>query len=86
MIPQLSRGLYKHDGTLIEMKDYFLKSPHGFFIHPRAVEIHKIPYELPINKSNNLEILELLKTFMADVLRCNTLIAHNCRCDLKILK
>ena len=31
LILQLSRGLYKHDGTLIEMKDYFLNPPHEFF-------------------------------------------------------
>ena len=38
-----------------------------------------------INKPNNLEIVELLKTFMADVLRCKTLIAHNIKCDVRTL-
>ena len=31
-ILQLSWGLYKHDGTLIEMKDYFLKPNHEIYI------------------------------------------------------
>ena len=85
LILQLSWGLYKHDGTLIEMKDYFLKPPHEFFIHPRAIEIHKITYELLLMNPNSLEILELLKTFMADVLRCETLIAQNIKGDLRTL-
>jgi DNA polymerase-3 subunit epsilon len=85
LILQLSWGLYKHDGTLIEMKDYFLNPAHELFIHPRAVEIHKISYSLLITKPNSLEISELLNTFMADVLKCETLISHNIKCDLKTL-
>ena len=85
LILQLSWGLYKHDGTLIEMKDYFLKPTHEFFINERAIQIHKISYEILITKPNSLEILELLKTFIADVLICKTLIAHNIKSDLKTL-
>ena len=35
---QLSWGLYQHDGTLIQMKDYYLKPDGDIYIHPRASE------------------------------------------------
>ena len=50
LILQLSWGIYKRDGTLIEMKDYFLRPDHEIFIHPRAIEIHKITYEALLQK------------------------------------
>ena len=84
-ILQLSRGLYKRDGTLIEMGDYFLKPDHEIYIHPRAIEIHKISYEALLQKPNTLDISELLTNFTADVSRCGTLVAHSMTSDLKTL-
>ena len=84
-ILQLSWGLYKRDGTLIEMKDYFLKPNNIMYIHPRAIEKHKITYEALLQKPNTLEISELLTKFTADALRCQTLVAHNMKSDLNTL-
>ena len=84
-ILQLSWGLYKRDGNLIETKDYFLKISKHIFIHPRAIEKHKITCEVLLQKTNTLELTELLKQFTTDVSRCETLVAHNVKCDLKTL-
>ena len=84
-ILQLSWGLYKRDGTLIEMHDYFLKPDGHIYIHPRATEKHKITYEILIQKPNTLPIQELLTKFMADVSRCEKLVAHNMKSDSKTI-
>ena len=76
-ILQLSWGLYKRDGTLIEMKDYFLRPDHEIFIHPRAIEIYKIPYEALLQKPNTLDFSELSEKIMKDASRCDILVAHN---------
>ena len=82
---QLSWGLYKNDGTLIKMNDYFLKPDAPIYIHPRATYVHKITYEALLQKPNSLSITELLTRFMADVSRCKTLVAHNIKSDVKTL-
>ena len=82
---QLSWGLYHRDGTLIDMQDYFLKPNGQMFILPRAIDKHKITYEVLLQKTSTLEITELLTKFMADVSRCETLVAHNMKSDLKTL-
>ena len=67
------------------MNDCFLKPNGRIFIHPRAIEKHKIDYEALLQKTNTLEITELLTKFVADVSRCETLVAHNMKGDLKTL-
>ena len=54
-------------------------------MHPRAFEKHKISYEALLLKPNTLGISELLTNFTADVSRCETLVAHNIKRDLKTL-
>ena len=85
VILQLSWGLYTRDGTLIEIKDYFLKPNKKIFIHPRAIEKHHITYDVLLQKPNTLDITDLLTKFMEDASRCGTLVAHNMKGDLATL-
>ena len=82
---QLSWGLYQRDGTLIKMKDYYLKPEGEIYIHPRASEITGITFETLLQKENVLPIQALLKEFANDVSNCEVLVAHNINNDIKTL-
>jgi DNA polymerase III epsilon subunit-like protein len=84
-ILQLSWGIYKEDGTLQEMKDYYLKPENEIFIHPRAQIIHGITYESLLEEENSLDVKTLLKSFTEDLKHCKRLVAHNLNGDLKTL-
>ena len=82
---QLSWGLYQRDGTLVQMKDYYLKPDGNIYIHPRASEITGITFETLLHKENVLPIHALLKEFASDVSNCEVLVAHNMNSDIKTL-
>jgi DNA polymerase III alpha subunit (gram-positive type) len=84
-ILQLSWSLYQRDGTLIEMKDYYLNPEDEIYINPRASAIHGITFESLLMKENSLCITQLLSKFMVDVSQCYTLVAHNMKTDIKTL-
>ena len=82
---QLSWGLYQHDGTLIQMKDYYLKPDGDIYIHPRASEKTGITLEVLLQKENALPIQALLQEFASDVSNCETVVAHSMKSDIKTL-
>ena len=91
--------MYKQDGTLLEMKDYYLEPTefihiyiyiytHTYiyiYISPRASDKHHIVVEALLNKSNKLKLEILLNEFMTDLTKCKTLVAHNVKIDLSTL-
>ena len=82
---QLSWGLYLRDGTLLQMKDYYLKPESEIYIHPRATEKTGITFETLLQKENVLPIEELLKEFANDVSKCEVLVSHNMNSDIRTL-
>ena len=82
-ILQLSWGLYNNDGSLIKMRDYYLRPESEIYINPRASFVHGITYDTLLTKPNTLPINELLSEFVNDVLMCDVLVAHNINVDIK---
>lgn len=82
---QLSWGLYQRDGTLIQMKDYYLKPEGDLYIHPRASEITGITFETLLLKETVLPIQALLKELATDVSHCGVLVSHNMNNGIKTL-
>ena len=82
-ILQLSWGLYNNDGSLIKMRDYYLRPESEIYINPRASFVHGITYDTLLTKPNTLPINELLFEFVNDVLQCDVLVAHNMCGDIK---
>ena len=89
LILQLSWGMYKQDGTLLEIKGYYLESTDYIYIYiyisPRASDKHHIPFEALLHKSNKLKLEILLNEFMTDLTKCKPLVAHNMTSDLSTL-
>ena len=53
-ILQLSWGIYKLDGSLITMKDYYLKPTHEIYVNPFAIEKTGLSYDVLLEKQIHL--------------------------------
>ena len=84
LIIQLSWGMYKQDGTLVEMNDYYLEPTDYIYIYisPRASDKHHITFEALLHNSNKLKLETLLNELMTDLTNCKTLVVHNMKNDL----
>ena len=67
LILQLSWGIYKQDGTLLEIKDYYLEPTDFIYINPRASNAHHITWGTLLQKPNKLNIGQMLNEFMSDL-------------------
>ena len=85
LICQLSWGMYKQDGTLLEMKDYYLEPINFIYIRPGASDKQHVTFEALLHKSNTLKLEMLLNGFMIGLTKCETLVAHNAKSDLSTL-
>ena len=87
LILQLSWGMYKQDGTLLEMNYYYLEPTDYIYIHisPRASDKHHITFEALLHTSIKLKLAILLNEFMTDLTKCKPLVAHNMTSDLSTL-
>lgn len=69
--------MYKQDGTLLKMKYYQLEPTDVVYLSPRATDKHHITFESLLHKYNKLKLGTLLNEFMTDLIKCETLVAHN---------
>jgi len=82
-IVQLSWMLIDDDGRELSVNDFIIK-PNGFEIPEKSSAIHGITTDIANN--SGIEISRVLMKFKGDLALAETLVAHNIKFDISVLK